>query len=1564
MKVEKRTQQKINWAIFGGACLFLALFFAQYFLLSDQALTGKIRNALQASLRGNGLQLRIERVHLSGLNEFTGSGLILSDAGSGRLFFAAEQVRLEFDALSFLSNYRHPEACIRKIRIIKPHLVLERRTSGWNFERYFPQTGQVMQFKATLQLEKGLVEFGDFQYGNYRLSQVAGKIDLSSYPAVFWNLKGLSNLGPASQWTSNGSMRLDQQGGRGSLTVRQGLAARAAKFLPRPFEYRIRSGLANLRLRFGWNRQNFWIEDGRATIFEAGISLPWFSRPFRVEYLQADFSPAEFKLENGRIKYGDTSIKVRGRFDVKKATFDGEVSASRLVLTDLIGIAPTIKDFAPSGTAGLDLRVNGPLSAPVWNGWLTLKQAAFTPVAGERVAGINGRLRIHDNDLAVENLQGTWHATDIRVNGTVRNLLRPDLNLTIAASEFDLKNIPWAEKFPGLELKTGSGDWFTATISGGLNRPTITGAIDFEQVTYQTIPINGFQFRFGLDPVLSTLKILDLQGSFGDGQLNAKGEIHYDNTHLQWLITGSASGLSLTQFPLKRPLAFKGIIGAEAIFRGDWTFGTPFDMGKVFGTLSSRQLDLNGVRLDEAEGIFSWDQNAFTIDTVQAKADSGRIFGYLTWRQDTLVVDINAENLRLQKFFPLGPKIPLDGLFEGSVTFEGPPSDLKGWINGTFTEATWDSRPLGDISGRLAYNDQKLHIEELRAATPTGEFVATGQVDLTGDPMLQVNLTSEACDLSGVMKWLPLDPALKPEGIARINLDLKGPLANPGLHGVIQLSNPGLMNIRLNRGEIEFEGDLRRVTLTRFELQRDRAVLQLKGDVSLEQYDLQVNCRDFDLDLLAIEAMGRRLQGLVNLEGRLTGRVNSPELTATLTGQRLRFGSLAYQQLTAAISIDTKGIKLTKVQLNEGESRLEAMGRIQFDRPLRMDLGLKATSFNLNTLLPFIELPPEISIDGKLSGTVRLVGTVDHPTIRTIGNISAGTVNTVPVAGEFDLYYTDGQVLIQKLQLTHGDGTLTASGAWESRKALKAKIRLDNFPLDVVNLFVKSPVQFNGRINSNIDLEWMANNVSGRCELTIQELYLNQNRVGNLNLGGNFSDQGLVIDAVDLVLSSNGRIRGSGYLPWPTQLLRLLRLPVSPIEEARDLNLDLALNNFPAELLNAYLPGGVKMTGGKLEGEFGVAGNLDKPLLSGRMDFNGLGAVIPALPYPITNTQASLVVQDNRIQIQQAKGVYGPGRFSLNGGADFSDLKQLKLNMTLSGTKMFYKNQFFDGYGDLNLQLTGTPSDSLISGDITIYNCKAGLLGINSSAAAEVGWNPRLDLAIKTGSNVRGRFVGLADVRVRGAVRVKGVLNNPSLEGQLSSNSGILTFYNQTFRVNTGKAIFKQEQGYIPYIEVSSSLKRPTIEFFLDIQGMLDNINISLTSQPYLSQADIFSMLNWETLRGEEPLAPKDLLTNNLSSVTDTVLGDFLYQVRQTLNIDYLYLEPDKQMNNFRLSIGNYVTDQLFISYSSRVFNQKPLDSWSLDYHFDPHLSLGYSYTLDENNQGEAYWQLMYQIRF
>ena len=93
--------------------------------------------------------------------------------------------------------------------------------------------------------------------------------------------------------------------------------------------------------------------------------------------------------------------------------------------------------------------------------------------------------------------------------------------------------------------------------------------------------------------------------------------------------------------------------------------------------------------------------------------------------------------------------------------------------------------------------------------------------------------------------------------------------------------------------------------------------------------------------------------------------------------------------------------------------------------------------------------------------------------------------------------------------------------------------------------------------------------------------------------------------------------------------------------------------------------------------------------------------------------------------------------------------------------------------------------------------------------------------------------------------------------------------------------------------------------------------------------------------------------------VTDTLFGDMLYGLKKSLNIDYLYFEPDIQQKDLRINVGEFITKDLFLSYSRMVINE-PDESWNLDYYLTPSLIFGSNFSIKE---GTA-WRLMYQIQF
>ena len=1067
--------------------------------------------------------------------------------------------------------------------------------------------------------------------------------------------------------------------------------------------------------------------------------------------------------------------------------------------------------------------------------------------------------------------------------------------------------------------------------------------------------------RFGWDSQTSSLRILEAEGHIGQGSVKVKGLVVFQPTQIQWAVSGKVSDLNIERNTLGKPLPLKGIISADAVLQGSWSSGNSFKINNVYGTFIGEQLAIKEVVIDQAQGIFTWDHDTLTIDSIQAKTKQGRVFGYISINNRMIIsANINAENIRICDVLPDAKKIPLDGVFKGNFTFDGPIKQFSGKIQGAFTGITWDSKPIGDITGNLTYQNNQISISDLQIKTDLGIFNAKGEVNCSSEPQMNINIIGSNTNLQGLAAWLPVDPSIQIKGLGQIDFNLSGNPFNPNFKGQMKLTEPEFGVIKVREGLLELSGDLNEIVISKCQLRSDNSLLELMGRVSRDCIDLKIAANSFDISSLHLEAGGNILKGLVNFNGHISGYPSNPVLTAEVFGGSIGFGKVTYQTLSANFVCDSQGLVIQRAEMKQEKSMLSLNGKIQFTKPLKCNLEIKVDSFQIHKFYQFVQLPVQLKIDGLLSGTINIDGPLDNPVIKIRGDISQGIWNELPIIGDFDLSYSKNNIVIDRIEIYQEKGVLVAHGIWEGGRALNAQIQLINFPLRDVNQFLPPPLKLEGVVNAMMTLEWGTDKISGEYSLDIPNLDMNGNIFGNLQTAGDFSSQGFSVKNC-LVNGKNGILNGSGYLPWPKLLLQQFKFPVANNAISRQLDLNIIGKNIPISVVNNYMAG-LSASKGLANANIHVHGELEHPKISGELECDNLAVNIATLPLPVENFQCNITINDNNILIKKARGFYGTGKFNITGSIDIEDFKQVQLNLGLLGTHLYYKNPFFEGFGDLNLKLFGTWEDSLLAGDISLYNSKIGIIGLDFAKNDLIAWQPKFDLAIRLGNDNRCRVIGFANLAIKGAVQVRGTLTNPKLNGEVDSNNGVLTFYNNTFRIKTAKANFKYSQGYFPYLELESSLKRAQAEVFLNIKGLTpDNIDINLTSQPFMPQANIFGLLNWSELGGEQNITPQDFLTGNISMMTDTIFGDFFFQLRQTLNVNYLYIEPDRTRNDYQISFGSHLTQKLSFSYSRSIIPENNNNSSiGLNYYFDPYTVLEYNYS----NSNGVIWRLIYQVRF
>lgn len=1533
-----------------------ALFYAlSFFLLQDQVLTMQFRNNFQKILKKTGLKVEIGNIHWSGWGSFSCSKVSLVDIEQKLIPIEVENINLSFDLLAMLNNRRHPERALRKVELINPSLRLKRYPDGtWDLQRYFPKSNRELSLETVFIVKNGSLALDDGIYGKHTLTQINGKAQFDQDQTLNWDCGGLSDFNRNFQWSSRGYAATNFKTGHGEITVANLWLNKITPYLPQTYTMKIFKGTGQFDLKFGWDNGQIWLKSGIVALNDTRLKIPAISEDIDIKELYGALSPSGLRINRARINYNGSLLKFSGQMDNKTAAIKGDLSGDGIRLADLNQLIPELQPYEIEGLADLKVAVSGTLDQPVLNGELSLDKAGLAINKDLKLKGVSGRAKLIRNNLEIKRFEGFLDDAPVGAEGKIINIFAPEFALDLYGTGLNPADFGLSEL---AGLKIGPTIDFKGKVGGELWRPLISGELQVGRLEYQELTAENFRATIDWDVLTSNVQISKLAGEIGEGNFLAEGAVKINSRGVEWKVSGDLTELELGSTVFGSQLDIKGRISSHAIIKGKWKPGEPFNAGLILGTFKGDGLTNQEVRLKDVQGVYSWEKNKLIIDSIQATTGQGRIFGHLAWNTEILTASFNAEHIPIRDLLPDVKKYPIDGVIDGSFEFKGLFPDIEGKIQGTIKQATYLSKPVGEITGSLKYADRGLEIISLQVASDSGDYSIDGGVNWATAPTIAMTLSSDNINLEGFQEWLPFDLSLPLRGVGSLKLEFLGPLANPAYTGRVQLEKPSLGDFRMEQGTIELGGDFQEIWLDRMELYDTVSSIVISGKANRNEVALHLKGSQVNLDLLGLEYSDKKLQGRLDLEGKLTGSPSNPELSVEISPGSLVFGPFYGNILSGNVTLKDKEIQLSRIKLAGEDFKLNIYGKIDLSQPLTVDLGFNVDYLSFPKLLQVFNVS-EVAATGKLSGLVKVTGNPLQPQIRVNGDLANATLSSVPFQGEFELDYNQNRLGIEQLKLRQNSGTLVANGVWEADSSLNFRVKATGFSLETFNSLINPAHQLAGTIDIDTNLAWSGSKISGELQAKVDEFNLNHNRLGDLQLRGRFSEQGFSIDE-SMLETKGGSITAHGHLPWPEQVLSKISSLSSPSQR---LHMELAFKDAPVGMVNSYLPQDIKVTSGSLNGKLNLKGAYGWPLFSGQLEADHIGVTTSLLPLPIEKARISVDVEDNKAIIQRARGEYGNGKFTLDGETKlFGEEDQLHYNLNFKGSGLYYRNNGFDGFSNLNLQLAGTTNNSKLSGEIHVFEGKVDLLKMaQKKDLSVVNWNPSFDLRVTTGKNVRYRQVGLADISVRANLEIGGDLKKPLIRGEAVSNKGVLTLYGQTFKVNKGKAVFKYSEGYYPYVEIDSSVLTAKTEVFLIVKGQIGgDLSINLYSYPSLSEEDLFALLNWSELRGDKPLSIEGVANTNLSIVTDTMFGEVFYELRQALHLDYLYLEHDYIADNFRISLGDFVSSKLFLSYS-RFVSEEPKEKWGLEYHLTSNLTAGGTYSLEESTT----WRLTYRFRF
>jgi hypothetical protein len=1561
----------ISKPIMIGAAVFamtaLLIYNLPFIMLGEATLTREVGWKLRRNLQQYGLSCEVNKVRWIGGGRFAADGITINERQSGELLVKADHLEIRTDFLAWLHNPKNPETVLQELEIIRPQFCLVHfPDQTWNISRFFGKGKRKLKLSYKIKIRDGRGALDDYKYGKHRVFNVNGVVDLQDYPLITWNFKGRTDFGEQTIWVSNGQVRSDQAAGQTLVRIDKVPLPKVFEVLQKKFVFKARSGLGRGRLRFAWNKKKVWLQDGAVQIDRGVVKFPWFDHEVLVKAADSDFTSKQVVINSSLLYYQESQLRLAGRLDTVKFGINAKLKSSRARVEDLLELFPTVPNTVITGRANLDLDIGGLIKSPVFDGKITLGQTEAV-VNGESFTAINGVLYLKKNNIRVPGLKGVWHGAPIVAAGRVNNIYNPRLDLDIDSRGINLDELRLC-RMGQPDLRVGHSGDLTGKLTGHWDTPLLTGKARLEQASFRNVSVQDVTVGFTWEPMANRVEALSLRGKIWDGVLAVTGVAVFDATGVKWNLFGKASNVNVEAINLLPEMGLKlNRLTAEALFKGAWRYGAPFDPGLIMGVVRGNDLTYLNTKADEVSAVYSWNNSVFTMDSLQIKLGEGRFFGNLTLDNTILSANLSAENVRLGHLLAKEQNLAvLDGVFKGNLILEGELADLRGKISGVLTDLSWDKKVIGTIRGELEYGQRQkeLIFRNLTVNSRFGDCHAQGKIGFAAAvPEITAQLESGNLNLKEVVNWLPGVPKIALDGNGKISLAISGNLSDPDFDCTLNMVAPQLYGVTIDTGLLECHGNLDQVQISKCELVNSNARLALRGGVTREKLDLTIAGDCNSLESLQLYYRGNLLKGSLEFDGKLTGSLAGPMLAAKLNGSEISFGELKYRNLTACVKWMGPELQIYDTQLGDGDSWISANGKIYTVQLSRSELAFEVKNFQIKKLLQFAKIA-NIPADGKFSGAIIMTGLFPNPKIRLSGQITEGVINLVPVDGEVSLSYGDERLWIEKIGLRHSTGTFYANGIWEKGKTLRLTGRLNEFPLQTINPWLTSTgLTLAGLANANVKLEWLGSKFNCDYQLESVGLQVNNDNWGSTLFSGAMNGNGLNISRGILNIK-NGSLEVSGFIPWSEQIRAHFQIPNAAIKAAQPINLRLAVKNIPAELLNAYAAG-FTIGGGEFNGNLRVTGSFSKPEFSGKLEYSNGKLDFPELPLQVEAIQAAVTISRNQVIIDnKATGNIGKGRIVLTGKANFSNFNKIILDLVAEGNKVFYKNYGYEGYADFNFNLAGPSDAAILMGNIIIYDAKIGGFGIGgNNKNKQKSWDPKLDLTVKMGKKVRYRQIGVADVSLKGALHIKGSFTEPLFGGELTTNQGVITFYSQTFKVDQGQAVFSYTPGFNPYLDVEASLLKQKTRIFLKVKGQAGTEIVPvLSAQPALSQKEIFALLNWSDLTGDEPLTVDNVLGGNMGVVTDTLLGDVLYQIRDSVGFDYLYLETDYRSNEYSISAGDYITDKLFFSYTRKLIStdKEEKDKWNFDYHFTPEVAVGCSFSTDEKPS----WRLIYTFDF
>ncbi|MEX0617576.1 MAG: translocation/assembly module TamB domain-containing protein [Pseudohongiellaceae bacterium] len=855
--------------------------------------------------------------------------------------------------------------------------------------------------------------------------------------------------------------------------------------------------------------------------------------------------------------------------------------------------------------------------------------------------------------------------------------------------------------------------------------------------------------------------------------------------------------------------------------------------------------------------------NLLSLDT---DSDSLEASGELYWDNDLRgEFSYSLATSRPMEYFEAPEQFTLNDLTSsGDISFSS-----EGEFGGRLTINSLDGMLSGYAvtgSAAVAMDNGELAVERLRLATADNELLVQG---IYGDTT-SLEFEIDAPTLSQLMAEL--------QGSLQAVGNLEGSLADPQVTATVAVQqftygdfSLAELTLSLQRRQQSLSAQLALLEAVYASGETHEQIDRLNLDISgtLDSHQVTASLAS------SLGSFDAALQGAVNLEQPgWQGTLLNAELDSNDAGNWQTTGNTALNLSGNAVSVDTSCWEQGQTQLcwqvlGNPEEQLD-LGATLEDYPLTV---LNATGGadgeeRPNRLPAAPELPENVVIEGTLGVDVSLVWQPDQPLEVDFSSRTRGGMLTL---------LPDGELLRDE---TGDDEVSPRSYSWE-RMEIEGQSRDGRWTLDTVLEFAATDME-----DSDLPLQGTA-----RGQLTL---------AADRQLDGN-----LVVDFADL--------------SW----IEALAPQISSVE-------------------------------GALQGRASIAGFLDEPTVDGSFEVVNGAANVNQLGIRLTEINSRISSRNMERIEATGSALSGTGRIEFESTVERPYEASRELTATLTGTDVTLADT-----GTMLLaaspDLTVTASSEAINlrGELVIPRFRMELDELPetatdvSSDAVVVRYpadRPELANAISADENLflnipvsadvtlvlgdEVRFTGLGlDATLDGSLNIiRQVSGNTLTYGELSVVEGSFEIYNRDLQLEHGTLLFFGALDN-PALDIRAVRQVGNTTVGVQMNGTLKSINSQLFSSPVLPERDIVSMLVTNRPFDQIGESDGDSLLGAITALGLERGQGLASQIGNRLGLDTVTVSNPGDVDNSALTLGKYLTPDLFISYGLGLFDRQSVVS-------------------------------------